>query len=511
MRATAARADRRAQWRSARSLRARLTVLLVVVLLIAFAVTGVVTTLLLHRFLLERLDAQLISAGGRFSASLEHGQLAPGGLDGDADNAVPGQAVGTLGVRLVGGTVAQAAVVGSDGRNRTPSLGTGATRTLRDLQPGAAPRSVDLQGIGQYRVHATSGRDGDVQITGLPLGSVQQIVTRLVAVEAGLFAVVVLVCAAVTALSVRRTLRPLQRVAATALHVSELPLTDAGTPLPRVATSHRRATEVGQVADALDHMVDHIRAALASRDATEHRLRRFVADASHELRTPLATIRAFTEYARRDPDPLPEQAGTALVRIDTAARRMATLVDDLLLLARLDAGRPLACEPVDLTRLVLDAVGDARTASLDHRWRLDLPEQPVESLGDPERLHQVLANLLGNARVHTPPGTAIVTTLRDRSEGVQIEVCDDGPGIPAELLPDLFDRFSRGDRSRSAGHGSTGLGLAIASGIAVAHGGELSVDSVPGRTCFQLRIPRLSPAGDPIADVNGPNGPHRAG
>ena len=245
-----------------------------------------------------------------------------------------------------------------------------------------------------------------------------------------------------------------------------------------------------QVSVAFDHMLEHVRSALAARDATEARLRQFVADASHELRTPLATIRAHAEYAGIADGPPSAPVSEALGRIAVATDRMGTLVSDLLLLARLDAGRPLAREPVDLTRLVLDAVSDARAAGPGHRWRLNLPEDVVTVPGDAERLHQVLANLLTNARTHTPPGTTVTTTLTPGPAAVEVTVQDDGPGIPAELLEDLFDRFTRGDASRARAHGSTGLGLAIAHGIAVAHDGTLTVTSAPDRgVAFRLRLP----------------------
>ena len=274
------------------------------------------------------------------------------------------------------------------------------------------------------------------------------------------------------------------------------PLTEAATRLPHGIAPPDPTTEVDQVSVAFDHMLDHLRDALAVRDHTEDRLRRFVADASHELRTPLATIKAYSEYATRTDDGLPETATTAFARIDAAATRMTTLVDDLLLLARLDAGRPLAREPVDLTQMVLDAVDDARAAAPAHHWHLDLPEDPIEVHGDGERLHQVLANLLSNARKHTPDGTTVTTALSVSDAQVTLEVSDDGPGIPAEQQADLFDRFTRADPGRPSGHGSSGLGLAIARGIAVAHGGTLELSSRPGRTCFQMRIPidRTEPA-----------------
>ncbi|HST63970.1 MAG TPA: HAMP domain-containing sensor histidine kinase [Mycobacteriales bacterium] len=464
-----------------------------VILLVAFAVLGAATAVFLRSFLLRQLDDQLAAAGGRFSASLERGRLAPGGDDGDADNAVPGQSVGTVGIRLVGGRPTRAAIVGDDGTTRTLAPTAGDTARLAALVPGAGASSADLS-VGDYRLLATPGRDGDVQITGLPLHPVNATLARLAVVEAALFGVLVLAGGIATAVVVRRTLQPLDRVSATALHVSELPLTAPGTVLPDGLGPADPTSEVDRVNVAFDHMLDHVRSALAVRDATEDRLRRFVADASHELRTPLATIRAHAEYAGIADGPPSPPVADALGRITAATDRMATLVADLLLLAQLDAGRPLAREPVDLTRLVLDAVVDARAAGPDHQWRLDLPEEVVTVTGDGERLHQVLANLLTNARAHTPPGTTVTTALIAAPDGVEVTVRDDGPGIPAALQADLFDRFTRGDASRGREHGSTGLGLAIARGIATAHGGTVTVTSTSrDGTAFHLRL--RGPAG----------------
>jgi two-component system, OmpR family, sensor kinase len=361
---------------------------------------------------------------------------------------------------------------------------------LTALVPGGSPVTADLAAVGDYRLEAVAGRDGDIQVTGLPLRSVNQTVARLAVIEAIVFGALVVAGGVTTAVVVRRTLRPLERVAATALHVSELPLTDADTALPRSVAPDHPTSEVDQVSVAFDHMLEHVRSALAARDATEARLRQFIADASHELRTPLATIRAHAEYASSAHGPPSAPVSEALGRIAVATDRMGTLVTDLLLLARLDAGRPLAREPVDLTRLVLDAVADARAAGAGHRWRLNLPEQVVTVPGDAERLHQVLANLLTNARTHTRPGTTVTTTLTPGPAAVEVTVRDDGPGIPAELQEDLFDRFTRGDAARTRAHGSTGLGLAIAHGIAAAHDGTLTVTSAPGHGAeFRLRLP----------------------
>jgi len=298
---------------------------------------------------------------------------------------------------------------------------------------------------------------------------------------------------------VRRNLAPLQRVAHTATRVSRLKLDSGDVALaervPEADTDPR--TEVGQVGLALNKMLDNVDSALQARHESETRVRQFVADASHELRTPLASIRGYAELSRREPEPEPPGVTHALGRVESEALRMSALVDDLLLLARLDAGRPLERQPVDLTMLAVDAVSDARAAAPDRQWRLDLPEEPVELTGDAHRLHQVVANLLANARTHTPAGTTVTTTVRQESGGVRIAVHDDGPGVPPALQPNVFERFTRGDDSRyrgqvngnGTGNGSTGLGLSIVAAVTQAHGGRVELVSRPGDTTFAVTLP----------------------
>jgi len=479
---------RSGRWWRTRTLLGRLSVGIVTVLLVACAVLGVSTELFVRNSLLHQIDRELSAAGGRYSASLEHDGSPPVSVDGD--ESVPGQAVGTLGVRIVDGAVTDAAVVTEAGTNRRLSLTRENAALLDTVHPRASPRSLDLEGVGDYRVTALEGRDGDIQLTGLPLSSMNRTLARLFVVEGGLFLLVFIAGGGAAALVVRRNLRPLQQLTTTALDISEQELTDPDTSLPTAVPLSEAGSEVDQLTIAFHRMLERVQQALTARDATEAQLRQFVADASHELRTPLATIRAHAEFAATGSERLPEATSTALARITSAADRMSTLVADLLLLARLDAGRPLASEPVDLTRVVLDSVADARRAAPDHRWQLDLPEAVVTVTGDEDRLHQVLANLLANASTHTPHGTTVVTCLAVGEMTTDLIVRDDGPGIPAELRPRLFDRFARGDTSRSRAQGSSGLGLAIAHGIIVAHGGSLTATSALGAgAAFRIRLP----------------------
>jgi two-component system OmpR family sensor kinase len=221
-------------------------------------------------------------------------------------------------------------------------------------------------------------------------------------------------------------------------------------------------------------------------------VRQFVADASHELRTPLAAIRGYAELTRRSGAAAPPDVTYALGRVESEAARMTTLVEDLLLLARLDAGRPLAAEVVDLVPLVVHAVSDAHVAGPGHDWQLDLPDDPVQVIGDGARLHQVVANLLANARTHTPQGTRVTVGVRGDGDLVRLTVADNGPGIPPELLPHVFQRFARGDESRSRTAGSTGLGLAIVDAVVSASGGRVDVDSDSGGTTFTVTLPAMA-------------------
>jgi two-component system OmpR family sensor kinase len=232
-------------------------------------------------------------------------------------------------------------------------------------------------------------------------------------------------------------------------------------------------------------------------------VRQFVADASHELRTPLASIRGYAEFFRRQQrdggGAAPEDVAHTLRRVESEALRMSVLVDDLLLLARLDAGRDLEIGDVDLTDLAIDATSDAHVAAPGHDWHVDVPPGTVLVTGDAVRLHQVVANLLTNVRTHTPEGTTATLRLRVEGATAVLQVIDDGPGIPAPLLPHVFERFARGDASRSRSAGSTGLGLAIVQAVVAAHDGTVSVSSRPGHTQFTVRLPgaTVQPPDDP--------------
>ncbi|MGY1743454.1 MULTISPECIES: sensor histidine kinase [unclassified Blastococcus] len=471
------------------SLRARLLCAFLVPLAVVLAVVGVVATTALRSQLVGEVDTRLDAAADRSS----HADEAPWD-DDRADGGpgwllAPGQGDGTLGASITDGVVTAAAVIEADGDGR--ALTGAQAAALADVPADGEPRTVDLGGaLGEYRVVASSEGDGSVLVTGLPLDPVHTALLRLVAVEvlAGLLGL--LAAGAVAHLVIGRTLRPLHRVAATAGRVAELPLASGEVRLadrvPAADTDPR--TEVGRVGGALNRLLDSVEGAMAARQTSETRLRQFVADASHELRTPVTSIRGYTELLRRTTD-LPEDADRSLRRVEAEAVRMSGLVDDLLLLARLDAGREIVPGTVDLTATVLDAVSDAHAAGSAHRWRVDLPPAAVLVPGDAARLHQVLTNVLANVRTHTPPGTTATTRLRAEDGVAVLEVVDDGPGIPDGLQAGVFERFVRGDASRNRASGSTGLGLAIVQAVVSAHGGSVAVASRPGRTAVTVRLP----------------------
>jgi two-component system OmpR family sensor kinase len=472
-------------------LRTRMLVAMIALLAAVCLVVGSISLLLLRGFLISQLDIQLDSAGRRFAQSYTH---RPSCDSSEHDGAPcfllsPGQRFGTLGARIVDGEVRQGGVLDNDA---TPhGIGPREDADVLDLPNDGRPHTRRIGELGDYRLLAVPRSEDSLFVTGLPMDEVNTTLVRLGWIELVVAACGLMVAGAASTLIVRHTMRPLQRVAATAGRVAELRLDRGEVALAeRVAAADTDPrTEVGQVGAALNRMLEHVTGALEARQASETQLRQFLADASHELRTPLAAIRGYAELTRRSADHVPPDVEHALRRVSSQAERMTSLVEDMLLLARLDAGRPLARDQVDVSQLVVDAVSDAHAAGPDHRWTLDLPDEAVTVAGDATRLSQVLANLLTNARVHTPPGTTVRAELSGGAAGALLHVVDDGPGIPPALLPHVFGRFARGDSSRSRAAGSTGLGLAIAHAVVMAHGGQVGVRSVPGRTMFTVWLP----------------------
>ncbi|HTY32810.1 HAMP domain-containing sensor histidine kinase [Mycobacterium sp.] len=491
--------SRPARTRRVWSLRLRLLVGQVVVLaVVCLGITAATELALLHH-LVAQLDGQLAGTsyrsalmypepkrpGWHHESHFYYPRPGPGPRFLDA----PGQPAGMVAAVISNGKSVDAGYLTSVGSRA--ALSPAAQTQLEHIAGSRKPVTLDLDELGRYRVVAAPSRSGgDVIVTGLSMSNVDATMVRMLVIL-GIVTVIALVAATTAGVVIiRKALAPLRRVAQTASEVVELPLDRGEVELPvRVAEADANpSTEVGQLGSALNRMLDHIAAALSARQASETRVRQFVADASHELRTPLAAIRGYTELTQRMGDDR-EAVAHAMSRVASETERITRLVEDLLLLARLDSGRPLEREPVDLSRLAVDAVSDAHVAGPDHQWQLDLPEEPVVVTGDAARLHQVLTNLLANARVHTAAGTVVTTRLSTEPTHTLLQVIDNGPGIPAALQSEVFERFARGDSSRSRKGGSTGLGLAIVSAVVRAHNGTITVNSSPGHTEFTVRLP----------------------
>src|SRR5215469_5374432 len=402
-------------WLARRTLRGRLIAGLLALLAVACAAVGLVTYVALHSALLNQLDTQLMAASQRYEKCL-HGP--PPDADSDLrpppghtpDFCAQQQAADTFSAQVRNRGVTNSYLAAQYHSDKCP-LSHADRVVLTSVPAGNKPFSSDLSHLGEYRLLASPQPGGTTYLIGLSLAPVESTLRQVEIVEALVFAGALLLTGVLGTGFVRLSLRPLRRVAATATRVTERPLASGEVTLPERVPDTNPRTEVGQVGLAFNRMLGHVEAALGRRAASEARLRRFAADASHELRTPLAAIRGYAELARRHPGPVPQDIAHALSRVESESTRMSVLVDELLLLAQLDAGRPLAKEPVDLTRLAIDATSDARAAGPDHRWMLELPDEPVHVLGDEHRLHQVLANLMSNAAKHTPPGTTVTVAL----------------------------------------------------------------------------------------------------
>ena len=481
-------------------LRTKLLASVLILFTLVMVTTSALVVLETRSHLEDRLAEDLRTAVARVGAQGDYGDLA---RDGDGDRPPRGGPIGAPGGGNLlvlgltpGGTVWTErglqvnAVVNQDGEDDTLD----ATQVTALARAGIGPETtrVDIGGdIGGYLLTSRALAGGNQLIVGVSTEQVDELLAKLVAVVAAATIVGLVVVGVGGTVLIRRNLAPLDRVAATARRVSGLKL-DSG----QVALAERvppedsdGRTEVGQVGLALNTMLDNVESALLARQESETQVRQFVADASHELRTPLASIRGYAELTRRETEPVPPTVTHAIGRVESEALRMQELVEDLLLLARLDSGRPLEREPVDLSLLAVNAVSDAHAAAPDHTWELDLPEDPVEVPGDQARLHQILANLLANARTHTPAGTTVVTLVRPEGPLVRVAVTDDGPGVPETLQPRIFERFTRGDDARVRANGSTGLGLSIVAAVGQAHGGRVEVSSRPGRTTFSVLLP----------------------
>jgi two-component system OmpR family sensor kinase len=447
-------------------------------------IADVVTYRALATSLLRRVDEQLVQARPFAVDAIRHGGGEPMPPD------VGGGPFGDLGPPA-GTYVALFDASGNQVYAETLNCHAPCTAPVPTV-PGDLPPT----GVTTFTTQATDGstrfRAQNIPLQGgariviaIPLTEAATTIRRLVAIEIVVSIGVLGLAAALALWFVRAGLRPLEDMGATAGAIA------AGDLSRRVEPADDR-TEVGRLGAALNAMLAQIERAFDERRASEERLRRFVGDASHELRTPITSIRGYAELFRRGADRRPEDLATSMARIEAEAERMGVLVDDLLLLARLDQGRPLASDPVDLVRVATDAVDAAHAIDPSRAIDVDAPPAAVVT-GDAGRLRQVLDNLLENARVHTPPGTRTTVRVERREDEVTVAVADDGPGMETGVAARAFERFYRGDPARSRATGGAGLGLAIVASIVEAQGGSVRVADGPG-TEIVVSLPVVQPA-----------------
>jgi two-component system OmpR family sensor kinase len=462
------------------SLRGRLLLGTGVVLLV-LVVAAVSVTRRTEAQLISQIDTQLRGADETGRSGEGHGGPGGGPLTDDGPGGFSSLYVGA---------------VGADGTLQTrvsPNL-TGETLAPPDVPVAAVEAAsrgetvlmtVGTSGSLRYRaLLRPDSRNHEVDVLALPLGDVDAAVRGLIQVEVGATALAAFVLALVTFWVLRLGVRPVKQMTATA---SAIAAGDLSHRVPDV----RPGTEAGELGVALNQMLGRIEDAFDQRTRSEDRLRRFVGDASHELRTPVTTIRGYAELYRAGGLAEESELSEAMRRTEQEAIRMGTLIDDLLLLARLDQGRPLEDGPVDLHALADDAVRDARAVHPDRPITATV-ESPLTVNGDEGRLRQVLANLVANALVHTPTGTPVEVRARREGDRAVLEVQDHGPGMPADVADKVFERFYRADASRSRHRGGSGLGLSIAKAIVDAHGGEVSLRTAVGQgTTVHLELPAV--------------------
>jgi two-component system, OmpR family, sensor kinase len=467
------------------SLRARLILAVIALAAVGLAAADVATYTSLRRFLLDQTDQSLADTQGAVERSLEHGCPSDG-------RPLPGASPGdVVQVRNSAGEVV--CTVQMTGFGESPASPPGLPATV-DVPQGKAPEAAVSftvpaeEGGGRYRVRASEER-GAIVLHATPLTDLDATLQRLLVAELLVTAAVLAALAVLGLWVVRVSLRPLDEIGATAAAIA------AGDLSSRVERAEPR-TEVGRLGLALNEMLARIESAFRAREASEQKLRRFVADASHELRTPLSAVRAYAELFGRGAAERPDDLARSMQGIGRESERMSLLVDDLLLLARLDEGRPLAREAVKLDDVVAEAVETAQTVELDRP--ISLTAEPATVVGDRDRLRQVIDNLLANVRAHTPRGTPVEVALRRADGTASITVADSGPGMEPDEVIHAFERFYRADPSRARASGGVGLGLSIVAAVAEAHGGSVAARSVAGEgAIFEVTLP-LAPQ-----DANG--------
>jgi two-component system OmpR family sensor kinase len=478
-------------------LRVTLVVALVVLAAIGLTATGVVVTAQLKGYLVDQVDKDLVQAAQALGP--------PGGDRGTDDGPFETSRDEYYGYTSIDGT----GLTGYTSHSGThPPL----VRADQVVSAGKTPFTVQSRdGGAEWRVVVRSGfalrSTGErvLVVRAISLGDVEDTMHRLVLVELFVGAVVLLLLGGLAYVVVRTSLKPLREVEMTAAEIA------AGDLTRRVPESDPR-TEVGGLSQAFNAMLGQIEQAFRAREASEtsalaseERMRRFVADASHELRTPLTSIRGFAELYRQGAVSDPENLDRVMGRVEQEAARMGLLVEDLLLLARLDQQRPLEHEPVDLLGVVGDAVHDARVLAPDRQIGLELGDGAPIVLGDEGRLRQIVTNLVSNALTHTPAGTPVTVSLEvtpspdDGPDRVLLAVADQGPGMSEADRAQVFERFYRADPSRTRAAGGSGLGLSIVAALVAAHGGRVGVQSAPGSgSRFLVELPQYSGGEMPV-------------
>jgi two-component system, OmpR family, sensor kinase len=455
------------------SLRGRLVAGVLALAAAGMLLVGGITYATQRSFQLSRVDAQLAAATQPLVSKLaperyDHDDYGPHGPHDGGPPLGGGPSADTYGqIRDSGGNILYHGYLVPEEGQVEPSLPA-------DIPAGQA------RTVGDYRVLATSLANGLTVVTAVSLADTEQTLHKLLLDEALVIAGVLVLLGLLAWAIVRIGLLPLDRMGHTAAAIA------GGDLSHRVETTDPR-TEVGRLGIALNRMLDRLEAAFAAREASQERLRRFLADASHELRTPLASIRGYAELHRMGATRSPAEVERSMGRIEDEAARMGLLVEDLLTLARLDEVREAEHVPLDLAALARDAVDDARATAPERA--IGLRAEPARVSGDAHQLRQVLANLLRNALVHTPEGTPVEVSVTAGDE-VRLEVRDHGPGLPTGDAGELFERFWRAEGGRERGKGGAGLGLAIVAGIVDAHGGRVSAANAPdGGAVFTVRLP----------------------
>ncbi|WP_420037155.1 HAMP domain-containing sensor histidine kinase [Streptomyces sp. cg28] len=353
-------------------------------------------------------------------------------------------------------------------------------------------RTVRLADKGEYRLRACAVKPGVVLVSAAPTDDVDDTMGRLIGFQVVAFGLALAVLVECGRRMLRRGLNPLSDMAHTAHGIASHDLSESAARLPIRADERGGGPEVEELRTAFNTMLEHIDGSLAVRAEAERRLRRFVADASHELRTPLMSVRGYADLFQYAAANAPGERERHLARLRAEAARMGVLLDDLLLLARLDAPEvdaPLRPQEADLVPVVEDAVAAFRAGHPDRPLTLVSPPGPLVLRMDPHRVRQVLDNLLTNAAVHTPAGTPVSVEVTRGQDAAVVRVGDAGPGIPAVDRPKIFDRFYRVDKARTRDRGGSGLGLSVARSLVDAHDGSITLDSEPGATRFTVTLP----------------------